>query len=750
MQDLVWPWSLRPLGPWLLGLVALALAGLTVWTYRGVNRANGRRVLVILGLRLLALVLACLMIMRPSLAFRADAKLPSTLLIALDRSRSMDIQDEYGGRSRWDAMQELLMDCTPHVEKLRDEHNVSVILYQFAEDAREFDPNGKADGRRTDFGQMLQSLYKLHGRDRNLRGLLILSDGADNGTRVPALTEAARWRGLPCPISTFALGKPTTSDRQRDIAFTAITPEPSPVYAKGKLTVKGVLDAPGFETTPVTVRLFINDKEVQNKQETLTKAAGNEVALVTDAPAQAGEIKVTLKVDPVKGETSIANNEIATYATVTKEGVSVLFVDKLRFPEPQLICDALSADPRIRLYMAWRRGDEAEAADLFQLDKQHYDVIILGDVSATGLKQAANDEQILAKIHDLVRDKGTGLLMMGGYQSFGNSDWNGTPIAKLLPVELSEVGQIEEQIRLEPTPEGLSHFTMRLHDDPEWNRLLWGQLPELKGATRLGPKKPGATVLAALNAKEPLLAWQNYNEGRTMAFAGDTTWRWLRLGQPKSSDGVAAHARFWRQIVLWLAKQDKVEGSAWVKLDARRLSSGSKLGFTVGLRGKGGIDLSDAQFEVVALDPLQAKTSVPTAREPGGERGTFWRTDAAGEYRLVVRGKGKDTDGQAVSGEASARFLIYEDEAEMVRRAADHDFLSKLAHAGGGEFHRAQELPDVLMRLQKQPLPQETPKLELWPDWRRNTLSGFLVGFFFAFVAVLSLEWGLRRFWGLV
>ena len=86
----------------------------------------------------------------------------------------------------------------------------------------------------------------------------------------------------------------------------------------------------------------------------------------------------------------------------------------------------------------------------------------------------------------------------------------------------------------------------------------------------------------------------------------------------------------------------------------------------------------------------------------------------------------------------------------MLRRAADHDFLNKLARAGGGEFHRAQELPDVLLNLQKQPLPQNAPKLELWPDWRRDNLSGFLVGFFLLFVAVLSLEWGLRRYWGLV
>src|SRR4029077_12104856 len=105
---------------------------------------------------------------------------------------------------------------------------------------------------------------------------------------------------------------------------------------------------------------------------------------------------------------SATNNEISTFVTVTKEGISVLFVDRLRFPEPQLICDALATDQRINLYMVWLRSDEpnAQQAELFQLDKRHYDVIILGDVSAQ--KLTGGNARILEQIHDLVRGKGTG------------------------------------------------------------------------------------------------------------------------------------------------------------------------------------------------------------------------------------------------------------------------------------------------------------------------------------------------------
>jgi uncharacterized membrane protein len=751
-RDPVWPWSLSPLGLPALLLVAVALTALTVWTYAGVAGVSRRRLAAVVGLRLAALVLACLVLVRPSFVSHDDRRVPSTLLFLLDASESMTIQDEFDNQSRWDYLRRVLGDCQPVLEDLQDSHNVTVATYRFGEDLADFNPEGKPDGKRTDFGQALRTLYERHGHDRNLRGLVILSDGADNGTRFPALAEAARWRALPCPIYTFGLGKSTTADRQRDIALVQIAAEPASVAVKGKMTIKGTVDAPGFEDARVKLRLLIDDKEVLTQDTTLPKTTGNEVRLTTDAPARHGEVKVTLKVDPLPGEITRANNEISTFVTVTQEGISVLFVDKPRFPEPQLICDALSPDPRIRLYVAWLRSDRPTPGldDLFQFEKQHYDVIILGDVSARLL--AAGRPDALAKIRELVAVKGAGLMMMGGYETFGNGDWNDTPIDDILPVRLDVRGQVDERWKMKPTPAGLGHYIMRLTDSLEANRALWDKLPKLDGLTRLGQERRGATVLAVREGtEEPVLVSEDFGEGRTLAFAGDTTWRWQRLGQPRSAEGVEAHAHFWRQVVFWLAKRDKAEGNVWIKPDGRRLPAGSKLGFTVGLRGKGGIEAPEAHFEAKVVGPQGTEFPLPTAREADGERGTFWKTDAPGEYRLVVRGRGKDVDGQAIAPqETSVRFLVYQDDAELMRRAADHDFLTKLAVSGGGNYSKAEKLPAFLRELVKAPVSQARPKADLWPDWRRSSLSGFHVGLFTLFVALLGAEWLLRRWWGMV
>ena len=115
-----------------------------------------------------------------------------------------------------------------------------------------------------------------------------------------------------------------------------------------------------------------------------------------------------------------------------------------------------------------------------------------------------------------------------------------------------------------------------------------------------------------------------------------------------------------------------------------------------------------------------------------------------------MTGTGQDEAGQPIEATATARFHVFADSAEAAPQPARPDFLRDLREAGGGEYREAKDLVRFLQELEKQPLPQSKPKTALWPDWRSNRLSGFLVGFFLLFVGLLTLEWFLRRRWGWV
>ncbi|HEY8504457.1 MAG TPA: vWA domain-containing protein, partial [Gemmataceae bacterium] len=261
------PWSEGALGLIALGAVAALLVALTLWTYLGDPQASRRRIALLIGIRLAALLVAILTLLRPSLAIEEDPRLPSRLVILADASESMTVQDEFNNQTRWQALQQVLKRCEPILQELRDEQNIQVDIYRFAGDfdpeKDKYDPDGRADGPRTDFGTTLANLYaKYQSETDPIRALVILSDGADNGTRRPALAEAARWGNLS-PIRTFGLGQATTSSDVRDIAVTSISPDPSPVPIKGKLTVKALVNAPGFERAKVKMTLLFDDKEVK-------------------------------------------------------------------------------------------------------------------------------------------------------------------------------------------------------------------------------------------------------------------------------------------------------------------------------------------------------------------------------------------------------------------------------------------------------------------------------------------------------
>jgi uncharacterized membrane protein len=682
----------------------------------------------------------------------------------------MKIGDEFNNLSRWDNACRILR--SPGVDALlkhlQNAQKVELVFYQAAEDVRPFQPDGKADGKRTDMGQWLHTLAQTHAGDTTLRGLLLFSDGADNGTRFPTLAEAAKLRSLPCPIQVFALGRPTTSPKQHDIAVVRLDIDAA-VPVKSKMKVTALVDAPGFEGARVNVSLLIDNKLAGPVQRvTLANTTGNEVQAVVDAPDRPGEAKVTLRIEPLQGEVTNLNNEISTYVTVTKEGLSILWVEgkKRAYESVFAIRHGLGRDPRFRVHYAENldASPPPGQSDWFDFNKQHYDVIVIGDVSAR--RFARGNPATFKQIADLVRTGGTGLLMLGGYETFANSDWQsyGRDLAELLPVRLSEPGQVDGLVRVQPTSAGLDSYGYLLRLTDQGNpRQIWDQVFDpLDGLTRLGPVQPGATVLATANGREPILVGGKYGEGRTLAFGGDTTWKAWR----RTAVAMAAYQRFWKQVLLWLAHQEAADGNLRVTPDVRRVAAGNneKLGFSVALTGKGGVPARDARYTVRVIGPNKETTPVVTGPENDRERGSFWKTNAPGEYVIEATAVGKDADGKEVTGTGRARFLAYAQDLENLRPAADHDFLAKLASAGGGKFHLAgeRELQLFLEELSRQTGDKGRPRPELWPDWRRNPTSDGVrdqldalwtsgaLACFLLFVTLVCLEWFLRRRWGMV
>src|SRR5262245_53770056 len=106
--DPVWPWSVPGAG--LLALLAAGglIVALTVATYLVSRRGKPGRMWAVLALRLAALLVVALLLLRPSFAQEDDSVLPTRLIVLVDASRSMAVNDELNGQSRWDRARALL------------------------------------------------------------------------------------------------------------------------------------------------------------------------------------------------------------------------------------------------------------------------------------------------------------------------------------------------------------------------------------------------------------------------------------------------------------------------------------------------------------------------------------------------------------------------------------------------------------------------------------------------------------------
>ena len=217
---------------------------------------------------------------------------------------------------------------------------------------------------------------------------------------------------------------------------------------------------------------------------------------------------MTLRVEAQPGEVTSANNEMSTYVTVAKEGLSVLYVEGKMRVLGTASPFAGHCPIRASAWITWSASPMSRCPRPRQKSCNSTSNTTMPSSSATSTAKrlSGGDPLGLARIENEIK-KGTGLMMIGGFESFGNSDWQNTPIATVLPVRLDANGQVEKLMRMVPTAKGLDRYVMRLTDKLADNRDAWEKLPRRK--TRVlpswaGPRKgpwcwPGRTIPTTAN-----------------------------------------------------------------------------------------------------------------------------------------------------------------------------------------------------------------------------------------------------------
>ncbi len=706
----------------------------------------------LIALRAATILLFLWLALRPTLVYTTITREPATVILLIDRSRSMSVPDEVGGRTRWQAQRLALERARDALRTLQREFELKVYTFDSQLHPAEVADGlvrlpDAPDGRQTALGAVLDDALRPEASQRVL-GVILLGDGAQTALPprdTPPQFPVLQMKQAGQKLYTVAFGKARGLGQARDVSLHDLTAADR-VFVKNELAVTAQVRAEGYLNQPLVAKLLFETSPgkmeiVAEKPVTVTESGRSVPVEFIYAPQTEGEHKLTIEIDPQRGELLAINNRQSSFVQVLGGGLKVLYLEGALRAEQKFLRRSLDASPDI--HVDYVRLDPRDPNDrppqlAAWLGPRQYDVYLLGDVDSSAFEPGE-----LAKLAESV-SRGAGLVAMGGYQSFGPGGYASTPLAGALPVKMDalERQQPGEPIRADtlwPGPLRMMpalpvHFALRLGGDEAETLAVWQSLWPLDGANRFAGLKPGAEVLAEAGPGKPLLVAQTVDDGRVLAFAGDTTWRWCLRGNE------AAHKRFWRQLILWAAKRDAAAGgNVWLKLARRRVLPGQRLDFTAGVESATGEPVADAAVSVEVLLPDRTQRQVGLLKEESRLAGSFRDTVVPGDYKVRVTAR----RGQTELGKAEARFSVVEHDMELDIPSADVKLMQSLPALTKGENVLPEELPALIQRLTRdteQLKVQTTAERTLWDTWSLLLLIA----------ALMSAEWYLRKRWGLV
>ena len=752
-------------------LVGVTLLGMVVTVLRG--RTTWRRSAVLTALRagvILVLLLSMLQFVKSTITQRPR---PSVLLVLVDVSKSMDVPDEFGGKTRWQSLIDALDDAHDSLAALGED--VEIKIYRFGQDvvpidfaAGEFVLPEEPTDEETAIGAALQSVLRQQQGQRII-GVILLTDGAQRAAaerNVPPEQAARRMSDERQPLYVVPFGGSRGKGQSRDVAVEPNLQVNRSVFVKNQLPIRAEVRISGYTNQDIVVELLFESKQtgemvVVRRQTVSAAQSGERIPVEFEyVPQEVGEFRVMVRVAEQDGELVKTNNQQSTYVIVREGGLNVLYIEGEIRSEQRFLRRSLDASPDIKvdyLLIDHRLRKTDWPKDLSSLlEPGKYDAYIIGDLDSDALRR--EDMEKLAK---LVLDGQAGLIMLGGYHSFGPGGYGATPLADVLPVRMplaADGGSLVRQLfdddgdraiahlagplKMRPATRRIRpHAVTRLAEDRAENAAMWSKLPPLDGANKFDGVKSGAQVLLETDQGAPLLVTQSFGGAKNvLAFAGDSTWRWCMEGY------AVQHRRFWRQVVLFLVGSDEpTKGSVWIKLDKRQLRPAQRSQFTVGVRSSTGQAISDAEISVHVILPDGSQRPVTLGSQDEEVSGWFRETQQAGEYKIVATAK---RDGK-VYGTKSARFRVDVTNLELANRSANPSKLARLAEMtkdAGGKVVAPEQLDALVKELQSQPAEMiEQHRHSRLGDhwWDAGTM-------FLIVVALLGVEWFLRKKWELV
>ena len=750
MKDL---YLIGSLPGWVIVVIAIAAAALLVQQFLSLRQRLGTgQACFLVFLRACVYGLLIFFLLGPARVDTRVTQLRRPLTVLLDSSQSMAFpvsskpKDGSRAKSRFDAVRETLLNGQePLIQKLNRDYDLRV--FRFDTSLEPIAPAAISQLKPQEQGTRLLELLQTAAKDAGEQsGIVLFTDGITNGDKKTLAGDPA----LPVPVFAVGVGE---TEGFTDVRIARVQ-APEFAFRGREFKLDLTVQASGLKGK--TVPLYFNRGKnlITSRPVTIDGDLSEQKITLSFNPKEVGAHSFSLSIPPQPGEQITENNHKEFKVEVQRDKIRVLTLSGSPAWNYRFLRMAMKQDPLIELvsFVFLRTPtdtvDVPESQlslipfpidDIFLEELKNFDVLVLDDFSY----RAYFNPVYLEKVRDFVRDGG-GLAMFGGARSFDSGGYADSALKDVLPVELDSKGSYQTQRKVRPTltASGKAHPITRLLPDPKSNEEAWTKMPPLTDLNQVRGAR-GETLLTAGGdgSGAPLLTIGRFGKGRTWALMSDDAWRWnfIAVGNRETPQN---HLKLIRQSVRWLAQERSFEQ---VQIQPVALSRpGEKIAIKLRVLKDDFTPTAQASVQVKVFGPEGEPSLVSASAdsEEGEYTGEYIPTKE-GSYRVEAEANlaGKTLGRDRTSFSVAVPY----DETDDGRPRTD--LLKQIAETSHGEFFSINDWNDKALEKIAAKLESHAPSQIVE---KRQTRLWSTFWPFSIILVLLSVEWWMRRKWGLI
>lgn len=684
--------------PWFILLCLAVGAGYAALLYSA--KAPWSRALNygLAALRFLVVSLLCFLLLSPFIKTTTSTTEKPTIVLAVDNSQSVGLF----------TPAPLLQQTTQGLRQLTTDlqtKGFTVETQTLTRATRAVRPDSlRFTAAATDLDGMLSSVSEAY-EGRNLAGVVLVSDGIVNQGRAPQYSE------YRFPIYGMAVGDTVP---KKDLSIPALNYNRI-AFSGNRFPIEAEIGYDGYAGGTATVQLRENGRILQTKQvKLLAGQRRQKTTFLVMAPAP-GKRRYEVVVEKQSGEFTLLNNSKFAYVDVVKGKLKVLLAGAAPHPDLKALRAAIQQNDNFDL-VSYLPG-------ISPLKAQDYDVAILHQLPARG----GLGSEVVAQVR---QRRIPAFYILGAQSDFDAYNRLGAGLT------VQPRGAQTDEVTPVPNP-AFARFSFE--EDAARRFAAYSPAPVPFGSLRLNG---GAEValfqqVGRLKTQRPLLVFGGSAAQRQATLLTDGSWQWRLQEATEHEDRPEAYDRMIiRTLQLLTQNANKKRLDVYPTQDA--FSSQDDVTF--------GAETYNAVFEriynqKITLTLTDEKQKTRTFSFTNTEDGAPLHLGAlaGGLYRYSARAT---LGGQAQQDRGE--LLVQEQQLEALDARADHNLLYQLSRRSGQRLYYPQQFAQLTQDIEKanyKPVIYSEEKLKELIDMK---------WLFFLILALISSEWALRKYSGVV